>query len=127
VFYQHKNWDVGILVKRVGTQYDDNGSLAYNISGASLSFPVDQAVTINPFDLTNFFFNYTIKNEGWLRGSKIGFAANNLFNNQNIVGITPATKPTITAPFVPAAGDLIQTLPGRSVMVTLTVGYAPKR
>jgi len=127
LFYQHKNWDVGILEKRVGTQYNDNGSLAYNINGASLSFPVDQAVTINPFDLTNFFFNYTIKNEGWLRGSKIGFAANNLFDNKNIVGITPATKPTIIAPFAPAAGDLIQTLPGRSVMVTLTVGYAPKR
>jgi iron complex outermembrane receptor protein len=88
---------------------------------------VDQAITINPFQITNFFANYTIKNEGWLRGSKIGFAANNLFNNQNITGITAATKPTLTAPFVPNAGDLIQTLPGRSVMVSLTVGWAPKR
>jgi len=126
-FYQHKNWDVGILQKRVGTMYNDNSSLTYVINGASLKFPVNQAITINPFDLTNFFFNYTIKNEGWLRGSKIGFAANNLFNNQNIVGISAATKPTLAVPFAPAAGDLLNTLAGRSVMVTLTVGYAPKR
>ncbi len=127
-FYQHKNWDVGILQKRVGTMYNDNGSLTYNINGAPLAFPVDQAVTINPFDLTNFFANYTIKNEGWLRGSKIGFAAaNNLFDNHNIVGISPATKPTLSAPFVPNAGDIINLLPGRSVMVTLTVGYAPAK
>jgi iron complex outermembrane receptor protein len=127
LFYQHRNWDVGVLDKRVGTMYNDNSSLPYLINGASLSFPVDQAITINPFQVTNFFANYTIKNEGWLRGSKIGFAANNLFNNQNIVGVTAATKPTLTAPFVPNAGDLINTLPGRSVMISLTVGWAPKR
>lgn len=126
-FYQHKNWDIGILFKRVGRMYDDNKTLSYNINGAQLAFPVDQAVTIQPFNLTNFFFNYTLKNTGWLRGSKIGFAANNIFNNQNIVGITPATKPTVLVPFVPSAGDLINTLPGRSVMVTFTVGYAPRR
>ena len=127
LFYQHKNWDVGILHKRVGTMYNDNGSLAYVINGESLKFPVDQAITIAPFDLTNFFFNYTIKNEGWLRGSKIGFSANNLFNNQNIVGVSPATKPTLAVPFAPSPSDLIQTLPGRSLMVSLTVGYALKR
>jgi iron complex outermembrane receptor protein len=127
LFYQHKNWDVGILHKRVGEMYNDNGSLAYLINGASLKFPVDQAIAIAPFDLTNFFFNYTIKNDGWLRGSKIGFAANNIFNNQNITGITAATKATVLVPFAPNANDVIQTLAGRSVMVSLTVGYAPRR
>jgi hypothetical protein len=107
--------------------YNDNSSLAYLVNGVSLKFPVDQAITINPWNVTNFNFNYTFKSESWLRGSKIGFSANNLFNNENIVGITPATKPTLTAPFVPNANDLISTLPGRSVMVSLTVGYAPKR
>jgi iron complex outermembrane receptor protein len=127
LFYQHKNWDVGILHKRVGTMYNDNKTLNYTINGVVLPFPVDQAVTINPFDVTNLFFNYTIKNEGWLRGTKIGFSTNNLFDNQNIVGVSPSTKPTLAVPFVPSAGDLINTLPGRSVMVSLTVGYAPKR
>ncbi len=127
LFYQHKNFDVGILHKRVGEYYNDNSSLAYLENGVSLKFPVDQAVTIQPFDLTNFFFNYTLKNEGFFRGSKIGFAANNIFNNENITGITPGTKPTVLIPFAPGPNDIIQTLPGRSVMVTLTVGYAPKR
>jgi len=127
LFYQHKNWDVGMLHKRVGPMFNDNKTLNYTINGVTLPFPVDQAIRINPFDVTNFFFNYTVKNEGWLRGSKIGFSANNLFNNQNIVGITAATKPTLAVPFAPSAGDLINTLPGRSVMVTLTVGLAPKR
>jgi hypothetical protein len=107
--------------------YNDNSTLAYLINGVSLKFPVDQAVTINPFDVTNFNFNYTIKNEGWLRGSKVAFSANNLFNNENIVGVSPATKATLTAPFVPNVNDLVTLLPGRSVMVSLTVGWAPKR
>jgi iron complex outermembrane receptor protein len=127
LFYQHRNWDAGFLHKRVGTMYNDNKTLNYAINGITLPFPVDQAITINPFDVTNLFFNYTVKSEGWLRGSKIGFSTNNLFNNQNIVGVSPSTKPTLAVPFTPSAGDLINTLPGRSVMVTLTVGYAPKR
>lgn len=77
--------------------------------------------------MTNFFFNYTVKNEGLLRGSKIGFSTNNLFNNQNIVGISAATKATLAVPFAPSPNDLINTLPGRSVMVSLTVGLAPRR
>jgi len=127
LLYQHKNWDVGLLHKRVGTMYNDNSTLTYLINGVSLKFPVDQAITINPFDVTNLFFNYTIKSEGWLRGSKISFATNNLFNNQNIVGVSPASKPTLAVPFAPSPNDLINTLPGRSVMISLTVGYAPKR
>jgi iron complex outermembrane receptor protein len=127
LFYQHRNWDIGILHKRVGRMYNDNKTLTYTINGVKLPFPVDQAIQIDPFDLTNFNFNYTIKNEGWLRGSKIGLSVNNIFNNQNIVGVSAATKPTLTAPFVANAGDLINTLPGRSVMLTLTAGYAPKR
>jgi iron complex outermembrane receptor protein len=127
LFYQHKNWDVGILHKRVGRMYNDNKTLTYTIDGNKIPFPVDQAIAIDPFDLTNFNFNYTFKGESLFRGSKIGLSVNNLFNNQNIVGISAATKPTITAPFVPNAGDLINTLPGRSVMVTLTAGFAPKR
>ncbi|MGD0873332.1 MAG: TonB-dependent receptor [Bryobacteraceae bacterium] len=127
LFYQHKNWDIGFLHKRVGPMYDDNGTLAYVINGISLKFPVNQAIAINPFDVTNFFFNYTIKNEGWLRGSKIGFSTNNLFNNQNIVGISAATKATLAVPFAPSPNDLINTLPGRSVMISLTVGLAPRR
>jgi len=127
LLYQHANWDIGLIEKRVGTYYNDNATLTYNINGIKIPYPVDQAITINPFSLTNFFFNYTIKNASWLRGSKIGFSANNLFDSHNIVGITPFTAPTTTVAYAPNPGDQLNLLPGRSVMVTLTVGWAPRR
>jgi iron complex outermembrane receptor protein len=127
LLYQHGNWDVGLVEKRVGTMYNDNGTLTYLIDGIKIPYPVDQAITINPFSLTNAFFNYTFKNASWMRGSKIGFAANNLFDSHNIVGITPFTPATSTVAYAPNPGDQLNLLPGRSVMVTLTVGWAPKR
>lgn len=94
--------------------YNDNGS-------------VNQAIKIDPFNVANVFVNYTVKGSSFLRGSKIGLAVNNLADNHNIVAISPATAATATALFVPSPGDLLTLLPGRSVMVSLTVGYAPKR
>ena len=127
LMYQHKNWDVGITEKRVGTMYNDNGSLTYKIGGISIPYPVNQAITIQPFNLVNFFANYTIKNATWLRGSKLGLAINNLADSHNIVGVTPVNPATTTVAYAPAGGDLLNLLPGRSVMVTFTAGYAPKR
>jgi iron complex outermembrane recepter protein len=127
LFYQHGNWDVGIVNKRVGTYYNDNGSLTYLIGGLNLPYPVNQAITIKPFDLTNLFFNYTVKGSSWMRGSKIGFAVNNLADNHNVVGITPFTAATSTVAYTPNPLDQLNLLPGRSVMLTLTVGWAPKR
>jgi len=75
----------------------------------------------------NLFVNYTIKNQSFLRGSKIGLAINNLADSHNIVGITPATAAAPGALFVPSGGDLLNLLPGRSVMVTFTAGWAPRR
>ena len=113
--------------KRVGTMYNDNGTLNYVINGATILYPVDQVITINPFNLVNLFFNYTIKNQSLLRGSKIGLAINNLADSHNVVGITPAVAATASAGFVPNSGDLLNLLPGRSVMVTFTAGWAPRR
>jgi iron complex outermembrane recepter protein len=125
--WRHKNWDVGLTDKRVGTMYNDNGSLTYLIGGIKIPYPVDQAITINPFNLLNVYVNYTVKNASWMRGSKIGLAINNLTDDHSIVGITPAIAATATAPFVPNSGDLMNLLPGRSVMVTFTAGWSPKR
>ncbi len=128
LFYQHKNWDIGVLGKRVGRMWDDNKTLTYTINGAKIAFPVDQAVEISPFNVMNLNFNYTFKGESLFRGSKLGFSCNNLFNHESITGVTAATKAVLGgAIFVPNAGDLIQTMAGRSVMVTLTAGFAPKR
>jgi len=127
LLWRHKNWDVGFTDKRVGTLYNDNGTLTYVINGVKIPFPVNEAVTINPFNLLNVYANYTIKNESWLRGSKIGLAINNLADSHNIVGITPATAATSTVPFAPSPSDLLNLLPGRSVMATFTLGFAPKK
>ncbi|HEY4361885.1 MAG TPA: TonB-dependent receptor [Bryobacteraceae bacterium] len=127
VLWRHKNWDVGLIDKRVGTQYNDNGSITETINGIKLPIPVNQAVTINPFSLVNFNANYTIKSASWLRGSKLGVAINNLADSHSLVGITPATAATLAVPFAPNGADQLNLLPGRSVMATLTVGWAPRR
>jgi iron complex outermembrane receptor protein len=127
LLWRHKNWDLGLVEKRVGTLYNDNGTLTYTIGGIKIPYPVDQAITINPFNVVNVFVNYEIKNQSWLRGSKVGLAVNNLADSHNVVGITPFTAATSTVAFAPNPGDQLNLLPGRSVMVTFTMGYAPKR
>jgi iron complex outermembrane recepter protein len=108
--YQNKGWAAGIFDKRVGAMYNDNGS-------------THNAVFIDPFSMTNLYINYTIKDLYHLNQTKIGLSFNNLFDNHNIVGVTPASASTSIA----APGDVLTILPGRSVMVTLTVGYSPKK
>ena len=127
LLWRHKNWDLGFLDKRVGTMYNDNGSLTELVGGVPIPVPVNQAITINPFTVLNFNANYTVKNQSWLRGSRIGLAINNLADSHNIVGVTPFTAATTTAAYVPNGGDQLNLLPGRSVMVTLTAGWAPRR
>ncbi len=125
--WRHKNFDLGLTEKRVGMQYNDNGTLNYLINGVNIPYPVDQAIPIDSFNLVNVFLNYTVKSQSFLRGSKIGLAVNNLANSHALVGVTPAVAATAAAPFVPNAGDFLNLLPGRSVMVTLTAGWAPRR
>jgi iron complex outermembrane recepter protein len=127
LLYQHRNWDLGFTNKRVGSMYNDNGSLTYVINGIKIPYPIDQAIKIDPFNLTNVFANYTIKNSSRFRGTKIQFAANNLADHHNIVGITPATAATATAPDVSSPNDQLNLLPGRSFSITVTGGWAPKR
>ncbi len=128
LLWQHRNWDVGLVYKRVGQYYNDNGIAELTRSTAlKIPYPVDQAITIQPWDLVNVFVNYTIKNTSYLRGTKIQFAVNNLANSHNIVGITPAIAATAAAPYVPNGGDQLNLMPGRSFSITITGGYAPKR
>lgn len=108
--YLHKNWDVGFFNKRIGTMYNDNGSL-------------NQAVAIDPFNITNLFLNYTIKEASFLRGTKFRFGVTNLFDQHNIIGVVPASAKSN----LPAPGDTLTLMAGRSVSLTATFGYAPKR
>jgi iron complex outermembrane receptor protein len=107
--YQMKNWDMGMFNKRVGRMFNDNGSN-------------NQAVAIDPFNVTNLFFNYTFRGDTYLRGTKLRFGINNLFNQHNIVGVSPFS----TKSNAPAPGDILTLLPARSISVTMTFGYAPK-
>jgi iron complex outermembrane receptor protein len=107
--YQMKNWDLGMFHKRVGTMYNDNGTN-------------NQAIAIDPFNVTNLFFNYTFRGDTYLRGTKIRFGINNLFNQHNIVGVVPFS----TKSNAPAPGDVLTLLPARSISLTVTFGYAPR-
>jgi len=127
LLWHHADWSLGFVDKRVGMLYNDNATLNYNVNGLTIPFPVDQAYTINPFNVVNVFANYEIKGSSWLRGSKIGLAVNNLADSHNLVGITPGIAPTASAHYVQSPNDLLNLLPGRSVMMTFTVGWAPRR
>jgi iron complex outermembrane receptor protein len=108
--------------------YNDNKTLNYLINGQMLPFPVDQAIEIDPFDITNGFVNYTIKNASRYRGTKIQFAVNNLANSHNVVGIAAAgIKPTFAVPYTESPNDQLNLLPGRSFSITVTGGWAPRR
>jgi iron complex outermembrane receptor protein len=107
--YTMRSWDLGIFNKRVGRMYNDNGSN-------------NQAITIDPFNVTNMFFNYTFRGDSYLRGTKLRFGINNLFNQHSIVGVSPFSSKSN----VPAPGDILTLLPARSISVTMTFGYAPR-
>lgn len=113
--YRVKSWDMGFFNKRVGAMYNDNGA-------------VNQAIPIDPFNVSNLFLNYTVRGESYLRGTKIRLALNNLLDKHSIVGIpTAGTKPTAAAPYVQSPNDILTMLPARSVSLTVTFGYAPER
>jgi iron complex outermembrane receptor protein len=108
--YQARNWDIGFIDKRVGAMWNDNGTN-------------NQAIPIDPFNIANVFFNFTVRGDSWLRGTKFRFGINNLQNNHNIVGITAAS----TKSNVPSPGDVLTIVPARSFSVSATFGYAPGR
>jgi iron complex outermembrane receptor protein len=110
VTYRIKGWDLGFFEKRVGMMYNDNGTL-------------NQAVNIDPFNVSNLYVNYTIRGDSYLRGTKIRFGINNLLDKHSIVGVAPAS----TASNLPAPGDTLTLVPARSFNVTMTFGYAPIR
>ena len=102
-------------------------TLTYNINGIPIPYPVDQAITIQSVQRGELLRELHHQESSWMRGSKLGLAVNNLADSHNIVGITPFTAATAAAPYVPNGGDQLNLLPGRSVMATFTVGWAPRR
>jgi iron complex outermembrane receptor protein len=113
--YQQKYFDVGFFHKRVGDMWNDNTAL----SGST----VNQVIPIEPFNVSNVFFNYTIRNGSRWDQTKFRFGVNNLFDNHNIIGVTQVAKGTV---FLPGPGDTLGLLPGRSITMMVTLGFAPK-
>jgi iron complex outermembrane recepter protein len=109
VTYNKASWNMGLFSKRVGLMYNDNGA-------------AHQAVAIDPFDITNVFVNYTVGGSSILANSRIRFAVNNLTDSHALTGITPAS----TASNVPAAGDILTLMGGRSVSISLQIGFSPR-
>ena len=113
--YQQKYFDVGIFHKRVGDMWNDNTGT----NGAT----VNQVIPIQPFNVTNVFFNYTLRNGSRFDQTKFRLSVNNLLDNQNITSITQATKGTV---FAPGPNDTLGLMPGRSISMTVTLGFSPR-
>jgi iron complex outermembrane receptor protein len=118
--YQGHGLDLGVIEKRVGSYYDDNGS--YH----------NQAY-VAPYNNVNLFLNYTIRKNRMFDNSKIQFSINNLFNSMNATDIFPANSPIpvgtstyfATTPTSPL--DQFNLTAGRSFTVTFKMGIFPNR
>ena len=106
--FQQRGWDVGFFNKRISNMFNDNGAM-------------NQAVRINPFEISNLYLNYTIKGESRFAETKFRLTFNNIFDEHNVFNVTPAS----TSSNAPAPGDLLQKLAGRSVAMSVTFGVSP--
>ena len=107
--YQNSGWDLGLFNKRIGPQWNDNGSK-------------NEAVRIDPFNITNLYLNYTIKGQSRLSQTKVKITVNNVFDKHYIQGV----KPAATSSNLAAPGDLLTLMAARSVSLTLTFGFSPR-
>jgi len=105
LYYQQDAWSVGLLGKRVGKMFNDNGS-------------VHEAIPIDPFVIPNLFVNYTAKYlTSWLKQTRFKLSVTNITDKHNIVAVSPAAKTTS----VPAPGDILTLLPARSI--SFSIGF----
>jgi iron complex outermembrane receptor protein len=111
--YQSHGWDIGFFNKRVGDRWEDDGSTHQNV-------PLD------PWWMSNLFFNYTVRNGSRFDNSKIRLSFNNVFNNHNIADITGEGNgaPANDVLYTPSSLDTLELLPGRAVMVTFQLGLS---
>jgi iron complex outermembrane receptor protein len=108
--YRQDGWNTGLLSKRVGKMYNDNGS-------------THEAFTIDPVVVTNLFVNYTVKNPvSFAKQAKIQAAVNNLLDSHKIVGVAGAGSATSSSA-TPSPADLLTVLPARSVSLTLILDF----
>jgi iron complex outermembrane receptor protein len=136
ITYLKGGFDVGAFNKRVGQFFLDDG--AYHNAG-----------TINPFDITNTYLNYTIRSGSRFDQTKIRLSVNNLLNYHNVTNVSLANSvtgatfvaksiagnsETYTDPFNSSTGqaavsgaDTVSIFAGRSIVLSVTFGLSPKR
>ena len=118
--YQAHGLDLGIVEKRVGDYYDDNGSYHNQVSVA-------------PYNNVNLFLNYTLRKNRMFDESKIQFGINNLFNSENITDVFPYNSAVpignsaynAATPVSPL--DQVNLTAGRGFTVNFKVGVFPGR
>jgi iron complex outermembrane receptor protein len=81
----------------------------------------NQAVRIDPWEISNLYLNYTIKGENRFAETKFRLTVNNVFDQHNVIAVTPAS----TATAAPNPLDLLQKLAARSVSMSVTFGFSP--
>ena len=101
--------NLGFFNKRVGKMWNDNGI-------------IHQAIPIDPFNITNLFFNYTLKGASRLAQSRIRVAVNNLTDSHAITAVAAASIKSN----LPAAGDVLTLMSGRAASVSMTIGVRGK-
>ena len=129
--YSKHGWDAGFFNKRVGTMWLDNGSYHNQMS-------------IDPFNASNMFVNYTIRRGSLFDQTKIKLSFNNIFNQHNITNVSglgplpsvpniSANNATYVDAFrtngitLPTGTDSVSVLAARSVSIAITFGLSPKR
>jgi iron complex outermembrane receptor protein len=115
--YQQKHFQVGIFDKRVGPMWND-----LSLSSGAVA---NQVIPINPFSVTNVYFNYVLRNGSRWDQTKFRLSVNNVLNSRGIVGDQQAAN--TAAVYTPGAGDLLTLLPGRSITLTISPGFSPSR
>jgi iron complex outermembrane recepter protein len=93
--------------------------------------------------MANAFINYTLRGGGRFDQTKFRLSFNNIFNSSSVSGISLVGSPltqniaangtTYTDPFTTTAAtpingqDNVSVLAGRSIMLSVTFGLAPRR
>ena len=111
--YQQKYLDFGIFNKRIGSLWNDGGK------GSTV---INQYVPIDAFNLTNLFFNFTVRKGSFFDQSKLRLSFNNLFDTRATTSLTPVSTGAV---YVPNSGDTLGLLAGRSVTVSFVIGLSP--
>jgi iron complex outermembrane recepter protein len=122
VTYTQKHFDMGIFDKRVGPMWNDL-TLANNQVA-------NQIIPINSFNTTNLYFNYILRNGTRFDQTKFRFSVNNLLNERGIVGDQQASNAyanQAAAVYAPGASDQLTLLPGRSISITVTLGFSLRK